>query len=45
MKVTIIRSTIANGKDLFKGKSYDLDTKLAKKLILLGKAKEARGKK
>jgi len=38
MKVKMLRSTVANGKDLFRGKTYDLDENVARYLIQIGKA-------
>lgn len=45
MKVKILESTVAGGKDLSAGKTYDIDEKDAKLLIALGKAEEVQNKK
>jgi len=45
MKVRITRSCVAEGKDLSKGKVYDLPDKVAKFLIALNKAEEVKGAK
>jgi hypothetical protein len=42
MKVKILRSTIADKKTLRKGEVYELPDKVAKYLIILGKAIEVK---
>lgn len=45
MRVKILRSTVADGKDVYAGKIYEISDRDAKLLIQMGKAVEVKEEK